>query len=118
MILNSIKKIKKFWLSDTSFISLLIVLLFLNFIVPVLIDAEIIGEYSLNAIYLFLFLVGIFSSDHLWFKVLTISFFLLQVILRFIRFSDSDTEFYLGTSRDVDEPHFTDYCQFKITFQK
>ena len=94
MIIDFFKKIKKFWLSDTSFISLLIVLLCLNFIVPVLIDAEIIGEYSLNAIYLFLFLIGIFSSDHLWFKVLTISFFLLQVILRFIRFSDSDTEFY------------------------
>lgn len=94
MILDSIKKIKKFWLSDTSFISLLIVLLFLNFIVPVLIDAEILGEYSLNGIYLFLFLVGIFSSDHIWFKVLTISFFLLQVSLRIIRFSDSPTEFY------------------------
>lgn len=94
MFVKSIRKIKSYWLSDTSFITLLIVLLFLNFIVPILIDTETLGEYSLNGIYMFLFLVGIFSSNNIWFKILTIGFFLLQVSLRIIRFSDSPNEFY------------------------
>lgn len=94
MLLKSLKKIKSYWLSDTSFITLLIVLLFLNFVVPVLIDSNFLGEYALNAIFTFLFLIGIFSSNNLWFKTMTISFFLLQVILRIIRFSDTPTEFY------------------------
>jgi hypothetical protein len=94
MLHQQYHRIKKYWLSDASFITLLLVLLFLNFVAPVLIDQRVIGEYSLNIIYLFLFLVGIFSSNHYWFKTLTLIFFSLHVILRLIRFSDTPTEFY------------------------
>lgn len=94
MLRHHYHKLRKYWLSDSSFTTLLVVLLFLNFVVPVLIDNGTFGEYALTAMYLFLFLVGIFSSNHAWFKILTISFFLLHVTLRLIRFSDTPTEFY------------------------
>lgn len=87
-------RIRKYWLSDSSFTTLLLMLMFLNFVVPVLIDNGSMGEYALNAIYLSLFLISFFSSNHRWFKTLTISFFLLHVTLRLIRFSDTPTEYY------------------------
>lgn len=53
-------RIRKYWLSDSSFTTLLLMLMFLNFVVPVLIDNGSMGEYALNVIYLSLFLISFF----------------------------------------------------------
>jgi hypothetical protein len=92
---QSLNKFKSYWESDASFISLLVMLVFTVFILPVLIDERSDDSTLLfNLLLISLFVVGLFSARDKIFMGLSISFVSLHLLLRVIRFSDTSYEFY------------------------
>jgi hypothetical protein len=91
-----LKKSKKYWESDASFITLLAMLLFTVFIMPVLIDQKETSTYFLNVIFILLFGLGMFSTKNRALFIISAVMLVLHVVLRFIRFTDNPYEFYLA----------------------
>ena len=92
---NVINRVKDYWHSDTSFITLLVMLLFMVFIMPVLVDGGIVDVLFLNILFLMLYFIGIFSSQDKWNIYLAIALFLAHLVLLMIRFDDTPNQFYL-----------------------
>jgi hypothetical protein len=92
---NFLKKFKNYWESDISFISLLVMLLFTIFILPVLIDSERENTLFLNFMFIILFFIGIFSSKDRTITIASITMLAIHLSLRLIRFTDNPYEFYL-----------------------
>lgn len=90
-----INKVKDYWHSDTSFITLLVMLLFMVFVMPVLVDGGIVDVLFLNILFLTLYFIGIFSSEDKWNIYLSSFLFLAHIILLLIRFDDTPNQFYL-----------------------
>jgi hypothetical protein len=90
-----IHRVKDYWHSDTSFITLLVMLVFMVFIMPVLIEGAIVDIYVLNVLFLMLYFIGIFSSEDRWNVYLSTLLFAAHVILLTIRFDDTPKEYYL-----------------------
>lgn len=91
---STITQIKNYWLSDASFITLLIMLVFIVFVMPVIIDMGYNSIIFLNIMFIALFFTGIFSTKENSLIVITIILFFTHVVLKLIRFSDSPYEFY------------------------
>ena len=91
-----IKRIKTFWVSDVSFLTLLGMLVFTVFVLPVLIDRESGSILFLNLMLILLFFVGIFSSYEKSFLILSVTLLALHIGLRLIRFSHGPYQFYLA----------------------
>ena len=91
-----VKHINDYWLTDASFVVLLLVLLFTVFVLPILIEFQQVELIFVNVVFLFLFFTGIWSSTNSFLILLTSSLFITQLILRFLRFSDLPVEFYLA----------------------
>lgn len=89
------KKAKNYWVSDASFVTLLAMLLFTVFILPVMIDREGDSTIFLNIMFILLFIVGIFSAMERGFLIASISMITVHLLLRLIRFTDNPYEFYL-----------------------
>ncbi|WP_373521755.1 potassium channel family protein [Aquiflexum sp.] len=89
------KKAKNYWVSDASFVTLLGMLLFTVFILPVMIDREGGTTIFLNMMFILLFSVGLFSAMEKGFLIAGISLVTLHLLLRLIRFTDNPYEFYL-----------------------
>lgn len=89
-----IQKSKKYWESDASFISLLAMLLFTVFFLPILIDKKENSTYFLNALFMMLFIIGMFSAREKLYFIVAAVLVLVHIILRMIRFSDNPYEFY------------------------
>lgn len=85
----------EYWLSDTSFGILLLILLFTVFVLPILIEYGHINMVLVNLVFLFLFFTGIWSSRKPVFVFLTTALFFSQLGLRLLRFSEFPVEFYL-----------------------
>lgn len=88
------EKIKKYWLSDVSFVTQLLFLAFMVFIVPMLVEFGLYIPILIHSIFLLFLISGIFyeyKNKLLWFAMLL---FVLQVLL-FIRYiwSPHDTNF-------------------------
>jgi hypothetical protein len=94
-MLRYLKTAKNYWVSDTSFVTLLAMLLFTVFILPVMIDKEGVTTIFLNIMFILLFFVGIFSSRDKGFLIASISMVSIHLLLRLIRFTDNPYEFYL-----------------------
>ncbi|MCC5936129.1 MAG: two pore domain potassium channel family protein [Lunatimonas sp.] len=92
---NYFVQTKKYWVSDASFVTLLGMLVFTVFILPVLIDRKEDTAIFLNFMFILLFFVGVFSSHRKSYLVASISLLALHLGLRLIRFSDNPYEFYL-----------------------
>ncbi len=90
-----IKKVKEYWLSDTSFITLLVMLIVMVFVMPVLIESGAVNVIILNSLFLGLYFIGIFSSREMWIVYLSSILFVSHVVLQLIRFDDTPNEFYL-----------------------
>lgn len=90
-----IHKVKDYWHSDTSFITLLVMLMLIVFIMPVLIESAVIDIFVLNLLFLMLYFIGIFSSEDRWNIYLSTFLFVAHVILLTIRFNDTPEEYYL-----------------------
>jgi hypothetical protein len=99
IIQNSVKRVIKhineYWINDTSFIVLLIALIFTVFVLPVLIEYGHVNLLFVNMVFIFLFFTGIWSSNNKFLIFLTSILFLIQLALRILRFSSLPFEFYL-----------------------
>jgi hypothetical protein len=58
---NFLQKTKNYWISDASFSTLLVMLIFTVFVLPVMIEREEDTTVFLNIMFILLFFVGIFS---------------------------------------------------------
>ena len=90
-----LKKIKRYWESDASFISLLVMLGIIVFILPILIERERDSTHFLNIMFISLFFIGIFSSKDQTVTIASITMLGMHLILRLIRFGDNPFAFYL-----------------------
>lgn len=90
-----LKKTKNYWISDTSFVSLFLMLLATVFLLPVMIANEEDSTVFLNLMFVVLFFVGIFSSREKAYVVFSISLLTLHIVLKLIRFGDNPYEFQL-----------------------
>jgi len=86
---------RSYWLRDASFISLLIVLVFIVFFLPALIGMENVGMNLVNISLLAIFFVGIWSSQNKMELALSATLFSIHLILKVIRLSDNEWEFRL-----------------------
>jgi hypothetical protein len=93
---NLIEKITENWLTEVSIIALLISLIFTVFFLPILIELGYVNFVFVNAVFVFLFFVGIWSSDTKLLVFFTSILFLVQLSLRIVRFSDLPIDFYLA----------------------
>lgn len=91
---KALHRIKDYWVSDASFVTLLLILFFIVFVMPLLIDHEYDSVLFLNIMFIVLFFIGIFSAKDKPLIVLTSILFLSHVVLKFIRFSEMPYEFY------------------------
>ncbi|MCH6235631.1 potassium channel family protein [Cognataquiflexum rubidum] len=89
-----IQKSKKYWKSDASFITLLLMLLFTVFFLPILIEKQENSTYFLNAMFIMLFLIGMISARERVYFIIAATLVIIHVVLRIIRFSDNPFEFY------------------------
>lgn len=94
-MLHYLKKAKNYWISDASFVTLLVMLLFTVFVLPVMIDREGDTTIFLNIMFIALFFVGIFSAREKGFLIASITMVTVHLLLRLIRFTDNPYEFYL-----------------------
>jgi hypothetical protein len=72
-----------------------VVLVFIVFILPILIDYGKVESIFVNSVFLFLFFTGIWSSQDKRLILLSSLLFFAQLGLRILRFSDLPVEFYL-----------------------
>jgi len=93
---NLIEKITENWLTEVSIIALLSSLIFTVFFLPILIELGSVNFVFVNAVFVFLFFVGIWSSDTKLLVFFTSILFLVQLSLRIVRFSDLPIDFYLA----------------------
>lgn len=91
---RTLTQIKNYWLSDASFVTLLLMLVFIVFVMPVLIDLGYDSILFLNIMFIALFFTGIFSAKENILILITTILFFTHVVLKLIRFSDYPYEFY------------------------
>ncbi|MCL6261081.1 potassium channel family protein [Aquiflexum sp. TKW24L] len=91
---NFISKSKKYWKSDASFITLLVMLLFTVFFLPVLIEKQEDSTNFLNVMFIMLFIIGMISARERVYFIIAATLVVIHVVLRIIRFSDIPYEFY------------------------
>jgi hypothetical protein len=89
------KSFTDYWLTDGSFGILLFILIFTVFVLPILIEYGHVHFIFVNAVFLFLFFTGIWSSKNSVLILTTSALFFTQLVLRILRFSDLYFEFYL-----------------------
>ncbi len=89
------KKLRSFWVQDVSFITLLILLLFTIFILPVLFeDYGGLGLSLFKLALLVLFFVGIWSTTNPYLMIASVSLFTLQLIFNIIEWTVLDYDIY------------------------
>lgn len=91
-----IEKITSNRLTDISIIVLLVSLLFTVFFLPVMIEFGHVNFIFVNSVFIFLFFVGIWSSDSKALVFFTSLLFFTQLLLRVLRFSSLPFDFYLA----------------------
>ena len=77
--------INAYLVNDLSFVVLLLVLLFIVFILPVLIEYGHLDMFFVNLVFIFLFFTGIWSCNNRFLVLLTSSLFIAQVTLKLLR---------------------------------
>ncbi len=90
-----ISKFQSYWLADVSFITLLIMLIAVIFVLPVLIERGYHGVFLLNLLLLSVFFTGIFSTQNVWLIALSTLLFIVNLVLRLIRFGDNPYSFFV-----------------------
>jgi hypothetical protein len=92
---KAVSGLRKFWLSDVSFLALLFMLFFIVFVAPILMETKSLDIIFLNVFFLLLFLAGIFSSYNKTLYYITTVLFILHVILKTFRFIEGLPSLYL-----------------------
>ena len=96
---NHVKKvagqINDYLINDLSFVVLLMVLLFIVFILPVLIEYGHLDMLFVNLVFIFLFFTGIWSCNNRLLVMLTSLLFVAQVTLKLLRIVEIQEDMYL-----------------------
>ena len=87
--------INAYLVNDLSFVVLLLVLLFIVFILPVLIEYGHLDMFFVNLVFIFLFFTGIWSCNNRFLVVLTSSLFIAQVTLKLLRIGEIQQDIYV-----------------------
>ena len=87
--------INDYLVNDLSFVVLLLVLLFIVFILPILIEYGHLDMFIVNLVFIFLFFTGIWSCNNRSLVVVTASLFLAQVTLKLLRIGEIQQDIYL-----------------------
>ena len=87
--------INDYLVNDLSFVVLLLVLLFIVFILPILIEYGHLDMFIVNLVFIFLFFTGIWSCNNRSLVIVTASLFLAQVTLKFLRIGEIQQDIYL-----------------------
>jgi len=92
-----IKRVKKFWLSDVSFVSQLLFILFVTFILPMLIEYGYYNFTLIKGMFLLLFLSGLFfeyKNGLIWLAIALLSLQTYLFVSDF--FDDENTNFLMN----------------------
>lgn len=92
--LKFFRHFSEYWLRDTSFNLLLVVLIFAVFVLPVLMDFDLVGLVFFNWVFLFLYFTGIWSSNQKHLITITSTLFLIQLVLKIFRINEELENLY------------------------
>jgi hypothetical protein len=92
---NLIRKIQSYWLADASFVTLLIMLIAVVFVLPIIMELSGRGVLLFNILLLSVFFSGIFSTRNVGLISVSAILFSLHLTLRIIRFGDNPYSFYV-----------------------
>ena len=84
MIKGVLRNFRAYWVQDVSFISLLLMMIFIIFIMPTLLELELVGIQSFDLMLSVIFFVGIWSADNPWLILSSAAFFLLFLFAKFV----------------------------------
>ena len=91
---NLIRKFQSYWLEDASFVTLLIMLIAVVFVLPVVMEISGHGVLLFNILLLSVFFSGIFSTRSVGLIAVSATLFSIQLALRLIRFGDNPYSFF------------------------
>ncbi len=83
---NWFESLKNYWVQDVSFVTLLLMLVFTLFILPVMIEEDLSFLPLLNIMMLAIFLVGILSASNYLLLILASVLFMVSLLLRLYHF--------------------------------
>ena len=92
---NLIKNLQSYWLSDVSFVSLLVMLITAVFVLPVVMEISGHGVLLFNILLLSVFFSGIFSTRNVWLIATSAILFSIHLTLRLIRFGENPYSFFV-----------------------
>ena len=84
MIKGALRSFRAYWVQDVSFVTLLLMMVFTIFIMPTLLEMELVGIQSFDVMLCVIFFVGIWSADNPWLILSSAAFFLLFLYAKFI----------------------------------
>ncbi|WP_040670072.1 potassium channel family protein [Nitritalea halalkaliphila] len=92
---ETVKRIKSFWLSDVSFVALLLLLLLFCFIIPIFLESGHLSEIGFNGLLVGLFLLSVLSASGAQMRTFALLLLVAHITLKIIRFSDGPLSFAL-----------------------
>jgi len=92
---NLIRNFQSYWLADTSFVTLLIMLIAAVFVLPVIMEFSSHGVLLFNILLLSVFFSGIFSTRSGWLIAVSAILFSIHLSLRLIRFGENPYSFFV-----------------------
>ncbi|MBB4118139.1 MAG: ion channel [Mesonia hippocampi] len=92
---NYVNKIQSYWLADVSFVTLLVMLLCVVFVLPIVMATSNQGILLFNVLLLSVFLSGAFSTNNKWLIFISVTLFSIHLGLRVIRFGDNPYSYYV-----------------------
>lgn len=92
---NYVNKIQSYWLADVSFVTLLVMLLCVVFVLPIVMATSNQGILLFNVLLLSVFLSGAFSTNNKWLIFISVTLFSIHLGLRVIRFGNNPYSYYV-----------------------
>jgi Ion channel len=89
------RRFQSYWLADASFVTLLIMLIAMVFLLPIVMEISGRGVLLFNVLLLSVFLSGIFSTRSVWLISVSAVLFGMHLTLRLIRFGDNPFSFFI-----------------------
>jgi hypothetical protein len=92
---NLIRAFQSYWLADASFVTLLVMLVAVVFVLPVVMGISAHGVLLFNILLLGVFFSGIFSTRNIGLISLSAVLFAIHLALRVVRFGDNPYSFFV-----------------------
>lgn len=89
------RKIQSYWLADASFVTLLVMLIAVVFVLPIVMEVSSQGVLLFNILILSVFFSGIFSTHKVGLISLSATLFAIHLALRIVRFGENPYAFYV-----------------------